>query len=146
MDIIEYRPELPIRNSRGPLNKLRSLLARKKLSRAGKAHVNDLLERELLDQLESERYVDQVERRVNMADGEIRAEQYLRDENARFQALSDIRRLSYLADTGRRRINVLNDYARQTGELAHRQPHLAREIEEMQRQFLNEVNGSQEIT
>ena len=87
MDIIEYQPDLPIRSTRGPLHRLRSLLERKKLSRSGKAHVNDLLERELVEQLEGESYLDQIERRVNMADGEIRAEQFIKDEQARFKHL-----------------------------------------------------------
>ena len=46
---------------------------------------------------------------------------------------------------GRKQVNTINDYMRQTGELARRHPHLREQIEEMERQFLMKTGRSEEI-
>ena len=146
MELIEFADSMPLRPNRRPISRLRSLLTRKRLSRAGKTHVDELLERELLNELEGESYSAQLERHLLMADGEIRARHFLEDQHSRFSTLTQMRCLGYVAAEGQKRVNVINDYMRQTTELARRQPHLAEQVEEMQRQFLSKVNGAQEIT
>jgi hypothetical protein len=136
MNLIEY-PLDPPRPMGSGLFRMPGWLRRRRPSKEARQLIADRVDTEQLASAEGEIRLLALERNVVLADGQIRAEHYLIDQQNKNASLTAIRKKRYDAEVAKAQANEINDFLRRTEELLLRydDPALRAWVEQERRLF-----------